>query len=271
MRDRELHGEAGDMITHRGSNMQSLKDLIRSIEIYDKIDTTMEHPPPLQPGATMALEQTSGRGRTGPWISRRGGLWITIHIPGAEPPPALPVAIGGCLAHRLNTLAQGAGIKVKWPNDLLIGTQKLAGILVEEKHGALRIGIGINIYNKPPPGAISLHQLGYRGSIADTAAEAARAVLDALTDTSHCIHHARRLDALKGCHVAVETPAGPAEGTAMGIDSQGALILAQAGYPARITCCHVARYNCSHRITAPAAPTPAEASTRSTPEGCTGR
>jgi len=221
--------------------------ITKSIEIYDTIDTTMEHPPPIQPGATIALEQTRGRGRTGPWISSRGGLWLTIHIPDTQPPPGLSVALGGCLAHTLNQGLPGHSLRVKWPNDIVAHGKKLAGILIEHRDDTLRIGIGINVYNKPPTGAVNLASLGYHGSLADALLATIHATLQALTVTETCIAQAASLDALRGCTVEAVTPHGALQGTGAGIAPDGALILDTGTTVERITCCHVRRYTCPHQ------------------------
>ena len=70
---------------------------------------------------------------------------------------ALAIAVG--LALELEQL--GVETQIKWPNDLLVGGRKLAGILARLRlQGSqvrwARAGIGINGTNRVPPGAISL-------------------------------------------------------------------------------------------------------------------
>ena len=62
---------------------------------------------------------------------------------------ALPLAVGVVCAQRLRALG-AAAVKVKWPNDLVAGGRKLAGILIEhrgEGGGSCRVvvGIGLNL------------------------------------------------------------------------------------------------------------------------------
>lgn len=219
------------------------KPALASIEIYDKIDTTMSHPPPQLPGATIALTQHRGRGRTGAWHSPPGGAWLTIHTPQPPPSPALGVATGGCLAARLNKLLPAPQLLVKWPNDIYTPRGlKTAGILIEATQSATRIGIGINVYNKPPPGAANLQELGYHGPLTQVYVAAIEAALEALTDTQSCLQEAARHDYLRGKQVTIETPSGTITGTAEGIDTAtGALLLQAKGKLHKLTCCHITR------------------------------
>jgi BirA family biotin operon repressor/biotin-[acetyl-CoA-carboxylase] ligase len=72
----------------------------------------------------------------------------------------LAVAVG--LAERLE--AAGLTVAIKWPNDLLVDGRKLAGILPRMVHRGsrvrlARVGLGLNVVNAVPPGAIALKQL----------------------------------------------------------------------------------------------------------------
>ncbi|KSW12154.1 hypothetical protein CF15_05160 [Pyrodictium occultum] len=212
------------------------------IEVYDALPSTMDAEPPGLPGVVAALTQTRGRGRTGAWLSPRGGAWLTISLPaGAAAGPRLPVAVGGCLAARLENLA-GAGpgsIEVKWPNDLYTYRGKLAGVLVEERGGALRIGVGVNVYNEAPRGAARLADLGYRGPLAEVYLAVVEAVLDAARDPGRCLGEARERDVLRDAWVEVETPWGPAAGVARGITGTGALLLETTHGLREVYCCRV--------------------------------
>lgn len=105
-------------------------------------------------GSVLACErQTAGRGRRGrSWLSTPGDsltfslLW---RFPAGMPPPmGLSLATGVAVARALEGLG-AAGIRLKWPNDLLADGAKLGGILVETladggRHVAV-IGIGLNV------------------------------------------------------------------------------------------------------------------------------
>ena len=58
----------------------------------------------------------------------------------------------------------GVDVKIKWPNDLLVDGQKLAGILPRlffrgGKLRLLRVGVGLNVFNNVPKEGISLKQI----------------------------------------------------------------------------------------------------------------
>jgi len=214
---------------------------LRCLEVYDEADTTMGLAPPCREGVVAAAVQRRGRGRTGPWLSPRGGAWLTV-VARRDPPPGLPVAVGGCLAARLEELLPGGpGLLVKWPNDVLSpGGEKLAGVLVELAPGVLRVGVGVNVFNEAPGGAARLADLGYRGPLGLVYAAVASAVWDALTGTRRCLGEAAARDALRGRLVAVEAPEGVVEGIGAGIDAAtGALVLETAGGERRVWCCRV--------------------------------
>jgi BirA family biotin operon repressor/biotin-[acetyl-CoA-carboxylase] ligase len=132
----------------------------------------------------VAREQTAGRGRDGRiWTSPRGGLYATIV---AEAPAGRPVAELAFVA----ALAAGGAIlavcpdipdlRYKWPNDVLVGGRKLAGVLIEgDGSGGLAIGIGINVESAPAKAvwpATCLHAEGCGMATVD-------AVRDALVET----------------------------------------------------------------------------------------
>lgn len=109
----------------------------------------------------MAEHQTSGRGRRGPasrktWVEHPGtsilmSILLRPRIP-AEIAPALTLVAGVSFARALRDKT-GAQVKLKWPNDLLLGGKKLGGILTEsttdvEQKLAVVIGVGINV-NEP--------------------------------------------------------------------------------------------------------------------------
>ncbi|MEO0512414.1 MAG: biotin--[acetyl-CoA-carboxylase] ligase [Planctomycetota bacterium] len=131
--------------------------------------------------AFVALHQTRGRTLGGDdWVTP-GGEALTMSVVVESPP--LPVALWPAVAvhDALSLLGVRAGLK--WPNDVLVGRRKIAGILVEQAACWHIIGIGLNIRQRsfPPPlddtaTSIALEtQSGPPGVL-----ETASAVLDAL-------------------------------------------------------------------------------------------
>jgi BirA family transcriptional regulator, biotin operon repressor / biotin---[acetyl-CoA-carboxylase] ligase len=99
----------------------------------------------------IAEHQTAGRGRNGRvWTSPRAQLTMSVGVDGAEVTPDawgwLPLATGVAV---VDAVAAVAGVKagLKWPNDVLAGGRKLAGILTEVAAAQrfIVIGIGLNV------------------------------------------------------------------------------------------------------------------------------
>jgi len=104
--------------------------------------------------------QQSGIGRSNNyWYAPHGGLWFSCVVLHEKWIPSLALYIGACLHQCLTGLFPSIEkeMKIKWPNDVLFGDRKLAGILVKHvqfTHSihSYEIGIGINVNN--PPDAI---------------------------------------------------------------------------------------------------------------------
>jgi BirA family biotin operon repressor/biotin-[acetyl-CoA-carboxylase] ligase len=112
-----------------------------------------------EPVLLVAEHQSAGRGRMGrQWHSPPGSsLTFSLGLPLAPADwSGLSLAVGVSLAESLSHLS-GADVRIKWPNDLWLGSGKLAGILIETvSTGASRfavIGVGINLQEpawRPP-------------------------------------------------------------------------------------------------------------------------
>jgi BirA family biotin operon repressor/biotin-[acetyl-CoA-carboxylase] ligase len=103
--------------------------------------------------AVRAETQSAGRGRTGrQWVSDAGGLWLSAVLPCPGPRDAwalLPLAAGHALLAALGDLG-ASGLRLRWPNDILVGRRKLAGLLVERHTpDTAVVGIGLNVHNHP--------------------------------------------------------------------------------------------------------------------------
>lgn len=113
--------------------------------------------------------QTAGRGRRGrPWISPRGNFHASLLMRPYGPPAEAALRsffASLALAEALDALTgAGAGLQLKWPNDLLLAGGKVSGILLESLgQGAetahLVVGIGVNLIAAPDaasvePGAV---------------------------------------------------------------------------------------------------------------------
>lgn len=99
----------------------------------------------------VATTQTQGRGRLGrAWQDSKGSALFSILIKDyVSDATFIPLVCGYAIIEVLKKYINN--LKVKWPNDIICNSKKLAGILVESvvtnKIEAIIIGIGININN----------------------------------------------------------------------------------------------------------------------------
>ena len=101
----------------------------------------------------VALEQEAGRGRQGrTWVSAPGNFYgstlVRLH-PGDPPAQTLSLAAGLALLETIDVAVPGQALSLKWPNDVLLGGKKLAGILLERSGDRVAVGFGINLATAP--------------------------------------------------------------------------------------------------------------------------
>ncbi len=199
-----------------------------------------------------AEEQTAGRGRMGrSWLSPpRAALTFSVLVRPTGVPPArrgwLPLLAGVATATAVRQVC-GLDALLKWPNDVLLGSRKLAGILAEQSGDAVVIGIGVNVSASRAdlplvgPASLPATSLLLEGSasldrgllLGRILAEAERWYLawrgthppgDPQAAGLRAAY--LRLCATTGRDVRVELPAGKVTyGTATGIDADGRLVV----------------------------------------------
>ncbi len=190
-----------------------------------------------------AERQTRGRGRRGSeWISTPGaGLWFSLLLRpelSAELGPGLALCAGLAVREAVATRVSVPAL-VKWPNDVLAGGRKLAGILVESqvngnKITSVIVGIGINVTQTEFPEPISKTATSLALLSASDAAREREALLaDVLSSFATQLEQLanqgmagiaealRPHDALFGRRLRVES----VEGTGAGIDTSGRLLV----------------------------------------------
>lgn len=111
----------------------------------------------------IAASQTAGRGRQGRnWHSPIGeNLYISVILRPPLPPqrvPPLTICAGLAVCEVVNSLGPSASIK--WPNDVLIGGAKVAGVLTEmstrsQKLDSVVVGIGLNVNSQAFPDGLA--------------------------------------------------------------------------------------------------------------------
>ena len=126
-----------------------------------------------RPCAVVARRQRHGRGQWGrSWCAPPGGVWLSAAwpLPGAAAAQVQTEGLGLAVAVALMEWLERLGLTVafKWPNDILLEQRKLAGLLVHRQlRGGvprlLGLGLGLNVANAVPAGAVALGQrLGTR-------------------------------------------------------------------------------------------------------------
>ncbi|HLP07487.1 MAG TPA: biotin--[acetyl-CoA-carboxylase] ligase [Opitutaceae bacterium] len=209
----------------------------------DEVDSTNRHAAALPPWtAVTARTQSAGRGRHDRhWVSDTGGLWLSAVVPATGPAERwslLPLAAGLALCEAFTALGL-AGHRLRWPNDIMVGRAKLAGILVERfRPDTAVVGLGINYANRPEAAAPEL-----AGSVARlTDLLAVPPALPALRDT--VLSALRRAHGLLAAHdsaalvtalmpywrrlpvdVTLRPDGEKCSGTFVGVDPDGRLLL----------------------------------------------
>ena len=125
-----------------------------TLHAFDELGSTNRHAAHLPAwSAVTARTQTAGRGRHDRrWVSDAGGLWLSAVVPAEGSPERwtlLPLVAGLALCEAFAAFGL-AGHRLRWPNDIMVGRAKLAGILVERFRPATAVvGLGINLDNRP--------------------------------------------------------------------------------------------------------------------------
>jgi BirA family biotin operon repressor/biotin-[acetyl-CoA-carboxylase] ligase len=126
---------------------------------YDVVDSTMDEAKRLivedkisNKAIVISSLQTGGKGRRGrSWVSPEGGIWLTYVIKPRTKPEQYPLYTLMSAVSIVKFLElQNIEVKIKWPNDIILESKKLAGIaidLVIKECSYLIIGLGLNVHN----------------------------------------------------------------------------------------------------------------------------
>jgi|RhiMetdeSRZDD1v2_1073273.scaffolds.fasta_scaffold17941_6 BirA family transcriptional regulator, biotin operon repressor / biotin---[acetyl-CoA-carboxylase] ligase len=225
------------------------------VYIFGTVDSTnhvlaeLAHRGAAEGTVVLAEAQTAGRGRHGtPWFSPEGSnLYVSVLFRPSLAPRELPLfAPIASLALAEAVWLEGAPAQIKWPNDVVVGTRKLGGVLVEAPVMGDRVlyvilGIGVNLNVHPAEMAAAL---GPPAELAVTLREAlghdvdrnvfAAALLGRLEKWHHTFvtrgSDAVRLawqarDALRGHRLEARAGDAVCQGRCRGIDADGSLVI----------------------------------------------
>ena len=175
----------------------------------------------------VADEQTAGRGRLGrTWVAPPGSALLVSVLLRPQVPPERVHLLTLAAALSLIDGLPGVDARLKWPNDVVVGDRKLAGILAEaDGNGAIVIGMGVNLRSD-----------GLAPEVRDIAAACdvdrhellvrwlrrLHTRLDSLDET---IADAIARSATLGRHVRVELSGAAFEGTARALTPEGYLVV----------------------------------------------
>ena len=204
-----------------------------------------------------AERQSAGRGRAGrTWVSTVGNLHASVALS-----VTVPAALAGQLAlvsgvalyeavHAVARPAKNIGLRLKWPNDILLGAAKIGGILVESTTARGRsdfiavIGFGLNIVSAPDGlgrAATSLRAIGVETS-ADAVIVTLAQELDVWLERWD---DARGFDVIGrawmeragplGERITINSGQGPVHGTYQGLNETGGLVAEVEGKRETIT------------------------------------
>lgn len=179
-----------------------------------------------------AARQSAARGqRARDWSAGLGGSYQTLIVREvglrgpSQPQAAVVLALG--LAQTLQRY--GVQVGLKWPNDLYYRGKKLAGVLVEGVRGHLLVGVGLNVANEVPEGAVGLRGWDVEGAHM-VVLEGLQSGLIHLADPNFRLPDAYApFDLLLGQALELQVGKVVQAGTGAGVDAQGRLRVQQQG------------------------------------------
>lgn len=222
------------------------------LEYFDETDSTntraRKQAEQDAPHGTLVVadSQLAGKGRRGrQWASPKGvGIWMSVILRPSLPPmrASMLTLVAGMAVVRGIKSVTGLSPMIKWPNDVVAGGKKISGILTEmsTEDECIRYvitGIGINVNNEEFPGDLSATATSLKlekgedirrspviGAVAEAFEEYYGRFMETC-DMSLLREEYNRELANAGRGVTVLDPRGNYEGTALGIDDEGSLLV----------------------------------------------
>jgi biotin-[acetyl-CoA-carboxylase] ligase BirA-like protein len=133
------------------AELREVSSLSWPIEVFSQLPSTQKLALERVGGGRqviVAVEQTAGQGRHGrAWGSPAGGLWLSLIDNQVASAEGLSLLAGLAVIRVVQSL--GLDPWMRWPNDVMVGSLKLAGVLVDAKwagfQGTAVVGIGLNV------------------------------------------------------------------------------------------------------------------------------
>ena len=238
------------------ADLESLLDdtFLRSVSHYSQTDSTntraiellSENESNPTPRLVYAESQVAGRGRgTNQWWSATGSLTFSLIVGfekialSADQKPLLPLLTGMAIVRTGQRLLPDAKFKLKWPNDVYVANQKLAGVLIEvpsQSSDHAVIGVGLNVNNSFGDAPDELSATGTslsdnsnsqhnRIEILRSLMQDIESILASFEDGRTFFEAWPSFCLLTGKQVTLQTGSIKVTGLCHGVDSSGALIL----------------------------------------------
>lgn len=185
----------------------------------------------------VADTQSAARGRLGRWwiVDPKQALNASLIVRPERPVDTwtvIPLLVGVAVAEAVQQRAH-VDARLKWPNDVVVGARKLAGILTEaEVPNFIVVGVGMNVLQQSFEGeraetATSIAiEGGKRLDRPDLLARALEAFIEGLADPAKALQRYREVCTTIGQTVRVQRATGdPVSGFARAIDDTGALVV----------------------------------------------
>ncbi len=227
---------------------------INHVELHDELGSTNDRALELadtdsdrRPKLVLAKLQTGGRGRgANRWWASKGALTFSVLMdtnPAQTPPnrwPQVSLTVGLAVCEAIEEFLPNQSVKLKWPNDVFLQGRKVCGALVEvpqAARNALVLGIGINVNNslRDAPAdirerATSMCDHSHESlNLADVLISVLKRLssrIETIGTESGLFDHWRDRCLLTGRNIRVEAGGREIAGNCLGIDDDGALLVA---------------------------------------------
>jgi BirA family transcriptional regulator, biotin operon repressor / biotin---[acetyl-CoA-carboxylase] ligase len=238
-------------VSDRSFDLARLRDGIKPFRLhwFSRLRSTNDHAAALRkrgelfaPAMVLTGRQIAGRGRgSNNWWSGDGSVTVTFIFAVDQhlAPYHVPLIAGLAVRAAAAEMSGNDDVQLKWPNDLLHGGKKLAGLLCERAHNADLIGVGLNVNVDLSKAPASLHkQVTSLKAISGTELDMTAVVCSVASHLHRRLSHRHeqsfaavvreydRHHALLGRRVIVQNAGDePVSGKCEGLDAMGRLLI----------------------------------------------